>query len=213
MSPVFCYNDAAHTCVLFPTRRWKSPAFILTSQVIVIKAFYIWRRHLGQRHDSSVKGFPCSSRCWLELRTAQCREKLFRSRGFWRRQQGSWGFEMWQTCCRTLPGLDVEVGQVIVNEWENVLELLYVRLREETLVSKQSPDQSPPLGLDSGKSGARLCADGLRAQRSVPAFPSQQEVNAWWCHGIEDVSCGWDDQFCIKRRREQYSRSEVTKVL
>lgn len=44
--------------------------------------------------------------------------------------------------------------------------------------SKQGPDQSPPLGLDSRKSGARLRADRLRAQWRVPVFPSQQEVDA-----------------------------------
>lgn len=44
-------------------------------------------------------------------------------------------------------------------------------------MSKQSPDQSPPLGLDSRKSGARLCADRLRAKGIVSAFPPQQEVN------------------------------------
>lgn len=43
--------------------------------------------------------------------------------------------------------------------------------------SKQSPDQSPPLGLDARKSGARLCADRLRAQWRAPVFASQQEVN------------------------------------
>lgn len=48
---------------------------------------------------------------------------------------------------------------------------------DENLVSKQSPDQSPSLGLDPRKSGARLCADRLRAEGSVSAFPSQQEVN------------------------------------
>lgn len=48
---------------------------------------------------------------------------------------------------------------------------------EENLVSKQSPDQSPPLGLDAGKSGARLCVDQLRAQWRVPVFASQQEVD------------------------------------
>lgn len=69
-------------------------------------------------------------------------------------------------------------------------------------MSKQSPDQSPPLGLDARKSGARLCADWLRAKRSAPAFPSQQEVHTRWCHGIEDVSCGGDDQFCVERRRK-----------
>lgn len=31
----------------------------------------------------------------------------------------------------------------------------------KNLLSKQSPDQSPPLGLDSRKSGARLCVDWL----------------------------------------------------
>lgn len=45
-------------------------------------------------------------------------------------------------------------------------------------MSKQSPDQSPPLGLDSRKSGARLRADWLQAKWSVPAFPPQQKVNA-----------------------------------
>lgn len=77
------------------------------------------------------------------------------------------------------------------------------KMRKKNLLSKQSPDQSPPLGLDSRKSGARLCVDWLWAQRSVPAFPSQQEVNAGRRHGIEDVSCSGDDQLCVKRRKEE----------
>lgn len=54
--------------------------------------------------------------------------------------------------------------------------------------SKQSPDEPPPLGLDSRKSGAGLGADGLRAQRSVPLLLPQQEVDARRRHGVEDIS-------------------------
>ena len=70
------------------------------------------------------------------------------------------------------------------------------------LRSEQSPDQSPALGLDPREGGARLRGDGRRAERSVPAFPPQQEVDAGRGHGVEDVSCGRDDQFCTERREE-----------
>lgn len=72
---------------------------------------------------------------------------------------------------------------------------------EENSVSKQGSDQSPPLGLDPRVSGAGLCGDRLGAQRSVPAFPSQQEVDTRGCHGIEDVSCSRDDQFFSFRQK------------
>lgn len=49
--------------------------------------------------------------------------------------------------------------------------------RGRSLVSKQSSDQSPPLGLDPREGGAGLCADRLEAKWGVPAFPSQQEVH------------------------------------
>lgn len=70
---------------------------------------------------------------------------------------------------------------------------------EENLASKKGPDQSPPLGLDSRKSGACFCADGLWAQRSATVFASQQEVDARRRHGIEDISRSGDDQFCTTR--------------
>lgn len=46
------------------------------------------------------------------------------------------------------------------------------RTADKNLMSKKIPDQSPSLGLDSRKSGARLCADRMQAKRGVPVFPS-----------------------------------------
>lgn len=82
MSPVFCYNHALalHLLVLlihvyclpepdltgsiyldftmFPPHKKKkkhsSMSFILTSQVIIIKAFYIWKCHLRPRHRTGI---------------------------------------------------------------------------------------------------------------------------------------------------------------
>lgn len=71
--------------------------------------------------------------------------------------------------------------------------MCYSWLKDLVNLSKQSPDESPPLGLDSRKRGTCLCADVLRAQRGVPLSLSQQEVNTRCCHGIEDISCSRDD--------------------
>lgn len=53
---------------------------------------------------------------------------------------------------------------------------------------------SPPLGFDSREGGTSFCADWLRAKRGVASLSAQQEVHTRGSHGIEDVSCGRDDQ-------------------
>lgn len=77
---------------------------------------------------------------------------------------------------------------IVTCPWE---ELATLCLFGKELLSKK---QSPPLGFDSRKGGTGFCADWLRAKRGVASLSAQQEVHTRGSHGIEDVSCGRDDQ-------------------